>query len=947
MSGLSMAVKVTGESEFTRALKNIRQSLIEVSSQVQLTTATYARSDSSMAALSAKYDALNNKLTVQKEKVETLKQKYESMNQQYDKSTENHNALLKRYEEEKQKLDYIGKTLGTTSSEYKEQAKVVKDLESQVAKSTNTQDANERSMSNMRTQIARAERDVKNTENAMADLDDEMNKNISETENAGNAYETLKRTISEQESELRRLKAEYANVVLEQGKNSDAAKELESEMNGLDDELAENKEKLNDAEHASDDLAKSLDETGDSAEDSSNGFTILKGAIANLISEGIQKLANAIKNQLGAAISRVDTLNSYKKTMENLGYSTEEVTDTTEKLKAGILGLPTTLPGIISAQQQYAALSGNIDEATNLTLALNDATLAGGQGQEKANSAMEQWYQIIAKGKPDMQSWNIINSAMPAQMNQIAESVMGAGAKSQDLFSAWQSGSVTTQQVIDSLIKLDKDGGGSLDSFEKQAKDSTGGVETSMTNVKTAIATGISNIIEAVGSENIANGFDGLKKIVQGAFDVIAKIVKFVIDNGSAFSAAIAGITAGIATFLVVFKGASIISTATKAVQGFTTAFKVLGTTIAANPLGAVIVGITALVAAFITLWNTSEEFRNFWIGLWDKIKNTVKPVVDAISKWFSETWDKIKKVWDVVSPYFQTLWNTIKTIFSVVKTVLSGFFSTAWEAIKAVWNVVTSYFRAIWETIKGIFSVVKSVLTGNWRDAWDGIKGIVNTWANFFKSVWENIKNVFNYVKDYFKKVFSDAWEAVKKVFSKVGEFFGNVWETIKKKFSDLGTKLGDAIGGAVKKGINGVISMIEKTINKAIGLINGAIRLINLIPGVSIGEIGDVNFPRLARGGVLDNGARTVIAGEKGAEAIVPLENNTKWIKNVASELKNNLLPVQSNGNKLQNINSQRQYDYLVDSFKQALSEMSVEMDDEVFGKFIEKTVARAIYN
>lgn len=947
MSGLSMAVKVTGESEFTRALKNIRQSLIEVSSQVQLTTATYSRSDSSMSALSAKYDALSNKLSVQRDKVETLKKQYEAMNQQYSKSTENHNALIKRYEEEKQKLDYIGKTLGTTSSEYKEQAKVVKDLESQVAKSTNTQDANERSMSKMRTQIARAETDVKKTENAMSGLSDEMNKNASATEKSNSAYENLKSTISDQESKLRSLKKEYANVVLEQGKNSDAAKELESEMNDLDDELAENKDKLNEAEHASDGLTQSLDETGDSAENASDGFTVLKGVLANLISEGIQKLANAIKNQLGAAISRVDTLNSYKKTMENLGYSTEEVTDTTEKLKAGILGLPTTLPGIISAQQQYAALSGNIDEAANLTLALNDATLAGGQGQEKANSAMEQWYQIIAKGKPDMQSWNIINSAMPAQMNQIAESVMGAGAKSQDLFSAWQNGSVTTQEVIDALIKLDKEGGGGLESFEKQAKDSTGGVETSMTNVKTAIATGISNIIEAVGSENIANGFDGLKKIVQGAFDVIAKIVKFVIDNGSAFSAAIAGITAGIATFLVVFKGASIISTATKAVQGFTTAFKVLGATIAANPLGAVIVGITALVAAFITLWNTSEEFRNFWIGLWDKIKNTVKPVVDAISKWFSETWDKIKKVWDVVSPYFQTLWNTIKTIFSVVKTTLSGFFSTAWEAIKAVWNVATSYFRAIWETIKGIFSVVKNVLTGNWREAWEGIKGIVNTWAGFFDTVWDNIKKVFSSVKNFFRDTFNSAWNAIKEVFSGWGNFFSRLWNKIKNTFSALGTNIANAIGGAVKSGINGVISMIERTINSAVNLINGAIDLINMIPGVGIGKLNNLRLPRLARGGVLDDGARTVIAGEDGAEAIVPLENNTKWIKNVASELKNQMIPMQSNTNTLQNINSQKQYDYLVDSFKQALSEVSVEMDDEVFGKFIEKTVARAIYN
>ena len=174
-------------------------------------------------------------------------------------------------------------------------------------------------------------------------------------------------------------------------------------------------------------------------------------------------------------------------------------------------------------------------------------------------------------------------------------------------------------------------------------------------------------------------------------------------------------------------------------------------------------------------------------------------------------------------------------------------------------------------------------------------------------------------------------------------------MWDTIKKKFSDLGTKIGDAIGGAVKSGINGVISMIEKTINKAIGLINGAIRLINLIPGLNIGELGEVKFPRLARGGVLDNGARTVIAGEDGTEAIVPLEKNTKWIKILANQLKDSFITSSSinNSNSLEDMKIQSEYNMMVDSFKQALSEMKIEMDEDIMGKFVERTVSSAVYS
>ena len=301
--------------------------------------------------------------------------------------------------------------------------------------------------------------------------------------------------------------------------------------------------------------------------------------------------------------------------------------------------------------------------------------------------------------------------------------------------------------------------------------------------------------------------------------------------------------------------------------------------------------------------------------------------------------------VWDVVVPFFQTIWENIQAVFSVVATVLGGFFSTAWEAIKAIWNVVTGYFQAVWDSIARIFSVVRNVLTGNWRDAWEGIKGIVNTWVNFFSNVWSNIKNVFGAVKNFFSNTFSAAWEAVKKVFSNWGSFFGSLWDTIKNKFSALGTNIANAIGGAVKSGINGVISMIENTINSAIGLINGAINLINMIPGVGIGNLSNVRLPRLAKGGVVDDGPRTVLAGEDGAEAIVPLENNTKWIKLVANQLRNSMF-MQGTLRDGNMPSSQDDFDYLVRSFKQALSEMTVEMDDQTMGKFVEKTVARAIY-
>ena len=84
----------------------------------------------------------------------------------------------------------------------------------------------------------------------------------------------------------------------------------------------------------------------------------------------------------------------------------------------------------------------------------------------------------------------------------------------------------------------------------------------------------------------------------------------------------------------------------------------------------------------------------------------------------------------------------------------------------------------------------------------------------------------------------------------------------------------------------------MVENALNAPIRLLNGAIDIINYIPGVDIPHISELQLPRLATGGVLDNGARAVLAGEDGAEAIVPLERNTEWIKKVASQF-NDVMP------------------------------------------------------
>lgn len=298
-------------------------------------------------------------------------------------------------------------------------------------------------------------------------------------------------------------------------------------------------------------------------------------------------------------------------------------------------------------------------------------------------------------------------------------------------------------------------------------------------------------------------------------------------------------------------------------VAGLSVVVEVVGTVFSGivNVISDVIGGLaTAFDWILSTLKSLFTDPIGFIEDLWTKItgffgglKEDATSAFSIVTSQFGGAKDTIVEIWSAISPFFTSIWEHIKSVFSVVSAVLGGFFSSAWTAIKTVWAFAGSFFSAVWETIKGIFSVVKAVLSGDFSGAWEAIKGIAGKWAGFFKGVWNGIKKVFSVVKDWFGETFSSAWTAIKNVFATWGEFFGGLWDTIKEKFTGLGTKLGDAIGGAVKSGINGVLSFIERTINRAIGLINGAINLINKIPGVSVGKISPISLPRLAQGAVI----------------------------------------------------------------------------------------------
>lgn len=151
-----------------------------------------------------------------------------------------------------------------------------------------------------------------------------------------------------------------------------------------------------------------------------------------------------------------------------------------------------------------------------------------------------------------------------------------------------------------------------------------------------------------------------------------------------------------------------------------------------------------------------------------------------------------------------------------------------------------------------------------------------------FFLNLWDSIKKKVATVVAAFKT----AKDTIVSTWQNLPETFRKIWNSIGTGLKNLGTKMGNAVTGAIKSGINGVISTVEKIINKAIALINSAIRLANKLPGVNVKTLGEIELPRLAKGGVL-TGAQTVIAGEAGPEAIIPLDKLFAQMDKMAEQI------------------------------------------------------------
>lgn len=344
------------------------------------------------------------------------------------------------------------------------------------------------------------------------------------------------------------------------------------------------------------------------------------------------------------------------------------------------------------------------------------------------------------------------------------------------------------------------------------------------------------------------------------------------------------------------------------------------------HPILALLMGIAFVAKVIYDNW---DGIVAFFQGIWDGIQSAFANVKEWFSQRFENAKTGIQNAWGNITEWFGTKKKAIVDKFNSIKDDLKNKFENAKTAVQNTWGNIQNWFgdkkkeivwrfndfkdnmkskfegakkavQTVWgnmgtwaqerkRAIADKFSDIKTNLSEKFKGARDKVKETWNNLPEFFKNKKTFVLDVFKNIPSWFGQTFGNAWQSIKNKFAGWGEFWGGLWDRITNKFSFIGAALGDTMSRYVRAGLNAVIDAVERRINWAVDLINGAIDLINKIPGVWVGwYVGRLNLPRLAQGGfVARNTPRLAVIGDNPHEGeIVAPESKLQAMADQAAD-------------------------------------------------------------
>lgn len=517
----------------------------------------------------------------------------------------------------------------------------------------------------------------------------------------------------------------------------------------------------------------------------------VKSIVAGVgITKAIGATMNVLSSSFDGAINRFDTMQSYPKVMKSLGFSIEQSQKSVAKLNQSVQGLPTSLADVVTTSKSLAAVTSNIDKATDTTIALNHAFLASGSSSEDASRGLQQYSQMLAKGTVDMQSWRTLQETMAPALTKVAKKLGITSGNANELYDALQNGTITFDQFNDAMIECDTETGG----FAETALEASKGIKTSMTNIKSAVQNLEQGFLSAMNnmlkSKAMGGLVDNLEKIKSKIYDFRNSIMESK-DDGLTWD----------------FKP-GVLENVSKAMDWLADR---------AN-------NAKAMVQQFYDGFMKTDAVQNA-ITLFDKVKDAIGNVMDKLqdSKVFEQLGQDIgniiAKVEDVTGKIADFIANLktedVKRFASAVK-LLAG----AFVAIK-VGSKVSSMISGVVGTAKGGYSKLKSII--------DKIRGLgekptqeipgqlpqngtpsdgigdatmrtaqkTSKAAQIINSAFEGISNVITSVCEGVKGIITGLGEAISTAFQGIGQGIKSALEGVGTVVESLGTAISTVAQG------------------------------------------------------------------------------------------------------------------------------------------------------
>ena len=494
---------------------------------------------------------------------------------------------------------------------------------------------------------------------------------------------------------------------------------------------------------------------------------------------GVTKVIGATMNVLSSsfdgAINRFDTMQSYPKVMKSLGFEVEQSQKSVAKLNQSVQGLPTSLADVVTTSKSLAAVTGNIDKATDTTIALNHAFLASGSSSEDASRGLQQYSQMLAKGTVDMQSWRTLQETMAPALTKVAKKLGIASGNTNELYEALQNGTISFDQLNDAMIECDTETGG----FADTALEASKGVKTSMTNIKSAVQNLEQGFMSAMNnmmkSKAMGGLVDNLEKIKSKIYDFRNSIME-TNDDGLTWD----------------FKP-GVMENVSKAMDWLADR---------AN-------NAKAMIQQFYDGFMKTDAVQNA-ITMFDKIKDAIGNVMDKLqdSKVFEQLGQDIgniiAKVEDVTGKIADFIANLktedVKKFASAVK-LLAG----AFVGVK-VGSKLTSTIKGVVGSAQSGYSKLKSIM--------DKIKGIGGTEGAPTSSPFSSgVPDIGNASIQTAQKT-SKAAQIINSAFEGISNVISSVCEGAKGIITGLGDAISnvfEGLGNGIKSALEGVGTVIE----------------------------------------------------------------------------------------------------------------------------------------